>query len=526
MSKKKRQSVSEPETFNLEVPIQWIWVSLGAIYLLLVVWGLLSSGTWDDDCPTRYYFVRNAFNNPTMFISTYVRPLFALLYVLPLQLGKEAVIFETALIAVATCYFMYRSVHLMGYLNSYLIIPLIAFQAFYFPISFNALSEPLAALILAAGLYLYLERKYLLYAIVGGLLPLARLELAPLLFFWALILFKEKRYSFIIILPIPVLIWNFIRMLMQGDIIWLYHRIFAGQENRYGRGSFWQYFHRYIFFTGPAIFYFFLTGLMERLYKRKFDFALIQLAVGFFIYVLFSWKLSAGQAAGFMRNLYPLSPFAALIALEGFNIQFAFCTTRKRLIRQLVYISIIVVLTLLFLSRKLVIHHIVTDESQYVNIAIMLPIMALFIISAYIIPGIYKHNNLQKIAAALVIGLSLSYTLITEPPIGLIPERVVMHNVAKWYQDNNLGKVNTYVNHIWFFYSEDMDYYSDNFLRTTQENLDAAPVNSIVIWDSHYADRLFGDVKLDYFEGKPYKALGQIRSSDNRFLVVVFQKTG
>lgn len=526
MSKKKRQRVSEPESFNLEIPDQWIWASLGAIYLLLVVWGLLSSGTWDDDCPARYYYVRNAFKNPTMFISTFVRPLFALFYVLPLQLGKEAVIFESALIAVATCYFMYRSVHLMGYLNSYLIIPLIAFQAFYFPISFDALTEPLAALILAIGLYLHLERKYLLYAIVGGLLPLARLELAPLLIFWALILFKEKRYSFIIILAVPVIIWNFVGMLLQGDIIWLYHQIFTGQENRFGHGSFWQYFRRYIFFTGPAIFYFFSTGLMERLYKRNFDFVLIQFAVGFFIYVLFSWKLSVGQAAGLMRNLYPLSPFAALIALEGFNTQFTFCTTRKRFIRQLVYISIVVVLTILFLSRKLVIHHFVTDESNYVNIAIMLPIMVLFIISTSIIPSIYKQKYLQKMAAAFVIGLSLGYTLITEPPIGLTPERVVMHNVAKWYQDNNLEKVTTYVNHLWFFYSEDMDYYSDNFMRTTQENLDAAPVNSIVIWDSHYADRLFGDVLLDYFKGKPYKVLEHIRSSDNRFFVTIFQKTG
>lgn len=525
-SREKGQATTVSQPSPLIIPEKWIFAGLAASYLLLVLWGFLSEGTWDDDCPTRFYRVRDALNNPYWFISTWVRPLFTILYVLPLQFGRDMVIFETALISTLSCYIMYRSAVKLGIQNAFMVIPLLAFQAFYFPISFNALSEPLGGLLLALGLFLYLDRKYLLFAIVGGLLPLARIELAPLLLFWAIILVREKRFALVFLLGLPVVLWNFTGTLLEGDLVWLYHMIFTGAENRYGHGSFWQYFHRYIFFLGPAIFYLFLIGLQERVFKRKVDFISIQFAVGFLIYVLFSWKLSVGHAAGFMRNVYPLSPFAALIALEGYNLHFMNCTSAKRFKRQLIYIAVTVVLTLAFFSRKLVIHHLVSDQVQYVNIAVMIPIIILFLIGTYFITRIYASKGMQITTAITVMALSMGYTLITEPPIGLIPERQIMGDVAKWYGENNLDKINTYVNHIWFFYSEDLDYNSDHFYRTTIENLDSAPVNSIIIWESHYAYRGPGDVPLDYFQDKPYKLVGQMKTPDSRFYVAIFQKIG
>ncbi|MCH8327671.1 MAG: hypothetical protein IID15_04000 [Candidatus Marinimicrobia bacterium] len=532
MNRKKKLRLSEADsatspiqTQNFIAPDKWIYAGLGAVYLLLVLWGLLSEGTWDDDCVGRFFRVKNAFNDPSMFIDLWVRPLFALVYAIPLQLGKEAVVFESALITVATCYFIYRSARLMDRPNAFMVIPLLAFQAFYFPVSFSALTEPLAALILAAGLFLHLKRRYLVFALVGGLLPLARLELAPLLLFWAVILLRRQHYGYIALLALPTIGWNFAGALWSGDPIWLLHQVFTGDSNRYGHGSFWQYPQRYIFFIGPAVFYLFMLGLQERLFKRKFDFALIQFLAGFSIYILFSWKLNIGHAAGFIRNIYPLSPFAALLALEGFNSQFVTCLTKARFKRQLAYMAITVALTLLFLSRKLVIHHIVTNEPDFINIAVMAPFIILFILSSYLFPKFYTSKYMLKLSATLVIGITMSYTLITEPPITLIPERQVMQNVAKWYQDNDLEGLETYINHTWFFYSEDMDYFADNIHRTTVENLEAAPEKSIIIWESHYAHRLSGNVPYDYFKDKPYKILAQAQTPDRRFVVVIYQKT-
>ena len=44
-----------------------------------------------------------------------------------------------------------------------------------------------------------------------------------------------------------------------------------------------------------------------------------QFVTGFMLYVIFSWKLNLGNAAGFLRNLVPLSPLVAIISLQGYN---------------------------------------------------------------------------------------------------------------------------------------------------------------------------------------------------------------
>jgi len=268
-----------------------------------------------------------------------------------------------------------------------------------------------------------------------------------------------------------------------------------------------------------------MLGLFERLRRRKFDFSMMQFLLGFFIYVLFSWKLSIGQAGGFMRNLLPLSPLAALFALEGYNSWLHGHRDRQANLRVLAFSGAVLILTVLFLSRKLAIHHIVTDEPDYINLIAILVLIAIYLTKTYILPEIVNRSATLVFLATLVIGTSGAYTLITEPPIGLIPERVVMGQVADWYDQNNLHNTKTYVNHIWFFYLGRFDLYAENFNRVTVANLDTAPPGSIVIWENHYSHRLQGDVQLDYFRDNPrFRSLGQIRAPGTYFVTVLFQK--
>ena len=285
MSRKKKQKEPQSKTVKphtFEPNEKWIFALLVGIYILTAVWGLLSEATWDDDCATRYYNTRHALEDPEQFIRIWNRPLFVLLFTLTVQLGKHIIVFQMALISVLTCYALYKAAKTLKIPNAYLIIPFTAFQAFYFPISFNALAEPLAACIMALGLLFYTQKRYLAFAVVGAFLPLARLELAPLLAIWAFVLIQQKQWKIIPVLIVPTLLWNFAGTYFHGDPLWLYNKtIGSGQsENRYGHTSFWSYFHRYIFVVGPVVFYFMLIGLFENLYKRKADwFVSIQLRV-------------------------------------------------------------------------------------------------------------------------------------------------------------------------------------------------------------------------------------------------------
>ena len=526
-SKKKKKSApnATPGKRRIHVSENWLFAGLAASYALIVVWGLLSQGTWDDDCPMRYYNVRHALQDPMQFISLWNRPLFVLLYVFPLQFGNINIIFQTALIAVVTGYVLVLAAKEAKIANSFMVIPFLAFQAFYFPVSFNALTEPLAGLLLALALLFHLRKQYLFFAIIGGLLPLARLELSLLLLFWAVILLRERQWLYLLILGIPTLLWNAAGFLLASDPLWLLHQVFRGEENRYGHGSFWQYFHRYIFLTGPVVFYFLFIGLSERFAKRKIDFATSLFSLGFMIYVVFSWKLNVGQAAGFMRNLIPLSPLAAFIALQGYNLWAIELQDKAKNRRVLAYSAVAIVLTILFFSRKMLMHHIVGQEPEYWKLAIIGFLALVFIVRSTVY-GKQRANAFASFAIpGLVIGLTMAYTLITEPPIGLTPERKAMQQIADWYVNNTLQNTPTYVNHVWFFYARDLDYYGANFARLTSENLQKAPPGSVVIWESHYSRRLFGDVQLDFFKNTPdFKTLGQIVTPDKRFAVFVFQK--
>jgi thiol:disulfide interchange protein len=269
-----------------------------------------------------------------------------------------------------------------------------------------------------------------------------------------------------------------------------------------------------------------LIGLFENIYKRKGDwFVTIQFLAGFLIYVVFSWKLSLGQAAGFLRHLISLSPLAAYLAVVGYNYWLDFEADKERKVRVLIYSIIILILTALFLSRKLVMHHIVSQEPEYVKMVIISLLSLVFIVAAYIDRSLFKNSAVKMFLAIMIVGTAMVYTLTTEPPNNNdSTERQVMKQVSKWYVDNNLLERKTYANHIWFFYASDLDYNSDHFERVTMENLDNAPPSSIVIWESHYSHRLFGDVQLDYFKDNPkFEQITQVVTPDRRFAVFIFQ---
>jgi hypothetical protein len=124
---------------------------------------------------------------------------------------------------------------------------------------------------------------------------------------------------------------------------------------------------------------------------------------------------------------------------------------------------------------------------------------------------------------ALVIGGALAYTPRMEPPIGLIPERAAMQQVAEWYK-NNLNHSKTYVNHIWFFMPGILIITTTNVLPGEKPILQK-PLPSIVIWESHYGHRLFGDVQMEDLTNNPsFKEIGRIVTPDQRFAVLIFQK--
>lgn len=541
---------------------------IGCYILISAIYHFLSDAPWDDDCVGRYFNTKGAFENPRIFISLWNRPLFTLLFAVPFQISKHAVLIMT-LFSSMSAFALFRVSKILKIENAYLIVPFLLFQSFFFPISRSGLAEPLAATIISLGFLFLVRRQFLMFALAGALLPLARLELSLLLIVWAGILVYYKQHKYLLLLGVPSLLWSLAGTYLDGGWMWLYDVTFGkdNDTNRYGNTGFGHYFQRFIYVIGPVVFYFFMFGFLERIKKRKnLVFVIAQFSLGFMVYVVFSWKLSMGQAAGFLRHLITLSPLVAFIALCGFNfwintifnhglngqemefiaefdkVKFkklsknqqkkyqALKLVQSQLVKSKVIVVIfslsLVVITYFCFSHKILSHHKLIDEVDPSNLIVVSVFMAISLIVLYMSMVKRSTSWLKTGVVGLTVLMIVSFTLINEPPEkNNSPERRSLSRIANVYKDSNLSRFNCYVNHSYFFWSTGIEKKDEKFHTITKENLELAPDSSLIFWENHYSHRLQGDVPKDYIKSKPeYIELIRELSSDKKFLLIVYQK--
>ncbi|MFN8393610.1 MAG: tetratricopeptide repeat protein [Bacteroidia bacterium] len=520
------------------------YVFLGLYAILSLLWAFSCDAPWDDDCPNRFLNTRRALSEPEQFISVWNRPLFVLIFALPSQLGKDSVAILMTLISTLGAWLLWRAVDALKSPNAWLVIALYAFQPFFYGTSRVALTEPLAATLVCAGFYFLVSKKWAPYALMGGLLPLARLELSVLLLIWLVPIVKERQFRSLVWMAAPLVLWNVAGGIITGDFNYVFNQSFGQDKgvNRYGHTGFWHYFERYFYVTGPVVAILLTWGLFLRAKEKGLKLWIDgQFALGFLLYVVFSWKLSLGNAAGYLRNLVPLAPLVALVALDGMNRGLAVFSgpaqgkagadqkTHRILLGLVTAAGLFVAWR--FFSRELALHHHPVPRPDFA----ILGVMGAFLVAA---AGIYWYQNRKGSGATSMAGtsqliglagavLAAGYTLVKEPPDASDnEERQAMGMIANFFSESNLRDRPTYVNHAWFFWSSDLNPADKQFQTVTMNNLDAAAVGSVVVWDVHFCTRLGGDVLPSYFQVHPeFVELARLGHPDRNESVILYEKT-
>jgi len=503
-------------------------LSLLVYYVLSVAWGLWSISTWDDDCATRYFHTLNAFNDPREFISLWNRPLWVLIFALPVLLGKFVIPVIMSGINCVTAYSLYQYAKAKQLSNGWLLVPFLLFQPFFFGVGRDAMTEPLAACLIALGLLFWVRKHFWPFALVGALLPLARLELTLLLPLWGLVLVQEKKWK-----PILLLVSGLAALAMATSVVngttnffAFFEALFDGeqQENRYGHKPFYTYLHRYFYVLGPTVFFFLIFGIYDRIKKRSQSQWLIdgQFILGFALYTLFAWKLNVGSSAGFLRNLLPLSPLAAIVALYGFNFWHKAVKERRKDAKIL---SVLVAgAVLVFFRNEILEHHQIGEKVDWWSLLLLsIPLLLTWFGNTRLIASIFNSETQSKLAV-LITGLIVLHTLVSEPPdASYTSERKAMARMSAFYENSTLNRYPTYVSHNWFYWSGDYVPNTHQFSELTAHSLENAPDSSIFIWDTHYGNKTIAQ-GVFIANSSDYLELFRLSATDHLFTSVVYQK--
>ena len=502
------------------------------IPLLYMLWALLSNATWDDDCPTRYFNVLQAFSKPETFVSLWNRPLFVILFAIPAHLGKISIPIIMSIIAGFTGYYLYLSAKEMKIKYALVVIPFLLMQPFYFGVGRDAMTEPLAASLIVFGLYAMLKEKWFLFAILGALIPLARVELIPLLGIWGLVLLLKGQWKFIPILALGVVLWNIAGWIITGDAIFFASETILkkSQENIYGHQTIGTYFSRYLYIIGPVVFFYFIIGLIKKAKDLAFDwFILAQFLAGFLLYTYIAVKMDLGASAGFLRNLIPLSPLAAMIALVGFEYWLDGLTFSKGKILVLLSVFFATAIIIIFYRYDIKFHHKITEELSMFNAPIGIGLMLFTLIGLFISSDKESvQKNFQFFSMGLISLLVIAQAMISEPPSkNLNAERVMMNDVTAMLKKSKLiyDAPLVYCNHPWLFWAGNFDRFDKKFKNMFKSEIATALPGSIIVWEDHFSNRLGADVQLADLTNDPTLiAFGNYKASDFGKSAVCFYK--
>jgi hypothetical protein len=501
----------------------WALVALGlAVFAAGVLYGHLSPGTYQDDDVDRYYMSRQALQDPALFLNRWGMPLPLLVFAVPAALGGHPGVEAAAALCTAlAALFCVAAARRLGYALPLAAGVWFAAQPLVLELSFAALGEPVAALVLAALLWAWYARRPGLAVGLSGLLPLARIDGGLLTAVCLAAGWRRAGRAGRALALAPLLVWNLLGFLQTKDPFYV---LSLGSQRPLTSLGPWHHVRNGIVVVGPIVLFFLVWALVVW-WERRPDrprrpaFALLLLAVHTLELALLGWEgLPFGRSIGFLRHIVVSSPAVALVAAWG-ALDWADPRRRPRALRLAVALGWPVVVAL-FLSRRLLSQAIVTQEQEpwrWITTAILGALGAVFLLRS---PG-------RRALAAAALGAALLAFLVVKP-IGLDPEREAMRQAVEQIRTWGMLDRVVHTNHPWFAFLTGRDRYDSALTPPLRrETLESGRPGSFYLWENHYGYRRWGgDVPLQALlrDSRFLRVLELRAGTPDTFRVVLFVK--
>jgi hypothetical protein len=353
-----------PELGAIETTARTPWnrVALGVgvlVFAGLSHWGAeTSEGFLEADACTHYLFARFALREPHYLASVWGRPLCTGMYAIPAAIGKVMGVRVMSLIlAVASGLIAFRIAKRQGYRMPALAAILLFAQPLFFLHSFSELTEIPFALVAVAAFWAYQERQWLVMTILVSLTPMGRPEGFGLMVMAAAALVLHRRWYWLFLMPLPLVIWSYLGWLSQGKpsdmawYMWLVKNWPYAAKSAYGSGPWYDFILKLPVLVSPVIFPALLVGVgwslwrgvgrapqaerpsgFARLALFRNHWARVQVMIALIpLSILavhsFLWANGLMASNGELRYLLSVAPLWALLCAKGWE----WCWERYRL---------------------------------------------------------------------------------------------------------------------------------------------------------------------------------------------------
>jgi hypothetical protein len=303
------------------------------LLLLFSILAITSTAIFEGSDNIAHYHVSHfAFKHPELFLYHWGKPLFNILSSPFAQAGFTGIKLFNVLTGIATAYFSYRYLRSQKIEMSFAVIPFVVFVPMYFMMMQSGLTEVLCSFIFVVSAFCFVDKRYILSAVIISFVQLSRTEAVIALPIYAVAFLWFRQYKAIPFLLAGTVLFSFIGWFQYRDIFWLISQNpYKGAADLYGKGEFFHFVKEMPYAYGWPLIVLTVAGAAAMIFwffRRKARLAESSTAD---IFVLFFpalamlaahsylWWKGLGGSAGLVRVISAVMPLASIIGFKGLN---------------------------------------------------------------------------------------------------------------------------------------------------------------------------------------------------------------
>ncbi|MCC6691402.1 MAG: hypothetical protein IT235_07705, partial [Bacteroidia bacterium] len=225
---------------------KYVFALLIIFFVFTTIIAALSTGTYESGDSIQHYLIaRYSFNYPKLFFDHWGKPFFTLLISPFAQFGFLGVCIFNIFCATLSGFLAFKIAEKLDLSNPWMAPVFILFAPIYYVTLVSALTEPLFALIILAGLFFCLQNKFALSGIIVSFLPYVRSEGFLILVPFALVFIYNKKYISCLLIFTGTLLYSVAGLIYYHNLFWIWaENPYKTNSEIYGSGSLFHFVNK------------------------------------------------------------------------------------------------------------------------------------------------------------------------------------------------------------------------------------------------------------------------------------------